>query len=189
MLPAYILNSRDLNICDKILWIHEFIFTQYVIQIIFSRNFCIFYFPKISHFFGGTDWGEISRKKRKFSHAKMRKWSEKVARKIFFCKKCEIFAKRFFLSAGNPSIDTCIDFLTLQGSYLSTLLFLLMMFFFRVGRAWIILLSCLILRFQPGKVQLILYIWRLQSLLPYFRCEHISKSLLVSYLWFLPFLP
>ena len=125
----------------------------------------------------------------------MRKWSEKVA-KNSFCKKWEIFAKRFFLSAGNPSRDTCIDFLTLQGSYLSTLLFSLMMFFFRVGRAGIILLSLSSFLFYLIKL---LYFkvsarkgtadpihLKATELITLFSLWTVSKSLLVLYLWFLP---
>ena len=60
-------------------------------------------FGRISQIlFRGTDWSEISRKKRKFSHFsranEIRKWSEMVAKKFFFANNW-----KFFLFAGNPS--------------------------------------------------------------------------------------
>ena len=53
--------------------------------VLFSRNFRISYIAKILHFFWKTDWSEISRLKRKFQkiNEKMRKFSQKIRRKIF----------------------------------------------------------------------------------------------------------
>ena len=76
--------------------------------IIFPRNFSIF-FAKFSHyffaFFRETDWSEISH----FSRVnEMRKQSEMVAKK-------KIFAKRFFLFAGNPNYNQMLQTAILNG--------------------------------------------------------------------------
>ena len=65
---------------------------------IFSRNFPIFYFAKISHFFTKQIEAKFHEKSKNFRIFRERRhpWSE-------------IFAKRFFLFAGNP---TCRSYTT-----------------------------------------------------------------------------
>ena len=85
----------------------------------FFALFSHYFFAKFSHFlfrenfafFRETDESEISRKMRTFLHFsrvnEMRKRSKKK-----FREKCEIFAKRFFLFAGNPNYRSSLKFLS-----------------------------------------------------------------------------
>ena len=76
-----------------------------------TNKFLHYFFAKFSHyFFRETDWSEISRKNRKFSHFswgnEMRKQSEMVAEKKMFAKNAKFSRNDFFFSLETlPTTD------------------------------------------------------------------------------------
>ena len=75
---------------------------------LFYRKIFALFFRKILHFFAKQIQAKFRGKEKCFHFLganKMRKWSEMVVKKKF-CEKCNIFAKRFFIFAENPSTNT-----------------------------------------------------------------------------------